>query len=209
MIQVLFFVAALGAGVAQDDSPPANLRAALEEERVARLALEAARSKEFYLLVDVSGSALSLNLSGITLATYRLEAVELGLPLTVTEPSGGELQALFTCEPAVAEAPREIQPGPAPSPEAQEDAQPPEDEPKRKRLHLDCEPPLSVHLVSGGAGIRERMRLPGDRDRDLRVRLVLAEEDAAPLLSSLGQKTRLLFSLAPVKAQPGAAPPPR
>jgi hypothetical protein len=208
-MQVLIFVAALDAAAAQVGNPPAPLRAAFEEERVARLALEAARSKEFYLLVDVSGSTISLNLGGITLATYRLESVELGLPLTITEPSGDELEALFTCEPAVAEEPREIQPGPPPSPEAQEQTQSSEDEPRRKRLHLDCEPPLSVHFVSGGAGIRERMRLPGDRDRDLRVRLVLAEEDAARLVSSLGEKTLLLFSLAPVKAQPGAAPPPR
>jgi hypothetical protein len=208
VIRALVYLGVLSAGAVQDSSPPALLRAALEEERVARLALEAARSKEFYLVVDVAGSTLSLNFGGITLATYRLESVELGLPLTITEPSGDELSPLFTCEPAVTEAPREIQPGPAPSPaEAQQQTEPPEDEAKRKRLHLDCEPPLSVHFVSGGAGIRERMRIPGDRDRDLRVRVALAEEDGARLVSSLGAKTLLLFSLAPMKAQPDGAPP--
>jgi hypothetical protein len=209
VIRALILVAALEAAPAQEQNPPDSLRAALEEERVARLMLEAARSKEFYLLVDVSGSTLSLNLSGITLATYRLESVELGLPLSVTEPRGDELEALFTCEPAVAEAPREIQPGPAPSPAEAQEQPPPEEEPRRKRLHLECEPPLSVHLVSGGSGIRERMRLPWDRERDLRVRVVVAEEDAARLLPSVGQKTLLLFSLAPAKAQPGGAPAPR
>lgn len=211
MVRALILVAALDGGSVQDDEPPAPLRAALEEERVARLVLEAARSKEFYLLVDVSGGTLSLNLGGIRLATYRLESVDLGLPLSVTEPVGDELEALFTCEPAVVEAPREIEPGPPPSPaDTQEQPEPPDDEPRRKRFHLECEPPLSVHLVSGGtSGIRERMRLPGDRERDLRVRVVVAEEDAPRLLSSLGQKTLLLFSRAPAKAQPGGAPAPR
>jgi hypothetical protein len=209
-MRALILAAALGAGPDQEENPPASLRAALEEERVARLALEAARSKEFYLLVGVSARTLSLNLSGVTLATYRLESVELGLPLTVTEPSGDELAPLFACEPAAVEAPREIQPGPPPSPAgAQEEPRPTEGEPRRKRLHLECEPPLSVHVVSGGSGLRERMRLPGDRELDLRVRIVVAEEDAARLSSSVGQRTLLLFSLAPAEPEPGGGPAPR
>ncbi len=187
----LLFAALLAQGESAGDVVSAR-----ERERVARLSLEAARSKEFYFLVDVASLSLSLRLGGVELATYKLDSIELGLPIA----SPGEavaLEDLYSCV-APPREPVEIVPGPPPAPAA-----PGADEEKKppvpRSAVLSCEPALAVHLVSASKilGVRERLRLFGDRKDEPRVRLVIAEEDSERLFSSLPSKPLVLFSRAP------------
>jgi hypothetical protein len=179
-------------GEVQDD-----VFTARERERVARLELEAARSKEFYFVVDTAARRLSLKLSGVPLATYALESIEVGMPLL----SSGEppaLEDLYRCA-APAREPVEIVPGPPPAPTADS---PKDEEPKAavpRRVALTCEPALAVHLVSAGnvLGLRERLRLFGDRRNEPRLRLVVAEADSDRLFSSIPAKPLVLVSRAP------------
>lgn len=183
----------------QEELTP-DVPSARELERVARLELEAARSKGFYFVADTATLTLALKLGGVPLATYRLESIEIGLPLA----SGGEALALdqiYSCVGPLRE-PVEIVPGPPPAPSG-----PGEDEEKKppvpRSAVLTCEPPLAVHLVSASKvlGLRERLRLFGDRKDEPRVRLVVAEEDADRLFSSLPEKPLVLFSRVP-QAEP-------
>jgi hypothetical protein len=170
-----------------------------ERERIARLELEAARAKGFYFLVDAATLTLALKLGGVPLATYRLESIDLGRPLA----SVGEavsLDPIYSCVSPPRE-PVEIVPGPPPAPSTPGKDE--EDEPPAPRSAvLTCEPPLAVHLVSASRvlGLRERLRLFGDRKDEPRVRLVVAEEDADRLFSSLPEKPLFLFSRVPQAA---------
>jgi hypothetical protein len=74
-MKALLLAALLGQG-----EVASNVVSLRERERVARLELEAAKSKEFYLLADAASLTLSLKLAGVPLATYKLESIELGLP---------------------------------------------------------------------------------------------------------------------------------
>ena len=185
----------LAALLSQGQAPP-GVASARELERVARLELEAARSKEFYFLADAASLTLSLKHGGVLLATYKLESIELGLPLA----SAGEalsLDELYRCL-APSREPVEIVPGPPPAPAA-----PGQDEEKKPSVPrsavLSCEPPLAVHLVSASKvlGLRERLRLFGDRKDEPRVRLIVAEADAEKLFTSLPAKPLVLFSRMP------------
>lgn len=198
-MKALLLVALLGQG----EAPP-DVASALELERVARLELEAARSKEFYFVADAASLSLSIKLGGVPLATYKLESIELGLPLA----SSGEalpLDELYRCL-APPRAPVEIVPGPPPAP-----ATPGKDEEKKppvpRSAVLTCEPPLAVHLVSASRvlGLRERLRLFSDRKDEPRVRLVVAEADAERLFSSLPAKPLVLFSRVPQVAPESTA----
>ncbi len=195
----LLLAALLGQGQAPPDVPSAR-----ERERVARLELEAAKSKEFYLLADAASLTLSLKLGGVALAAYKLESIELGLPLA----SAGEalsLDQLYRCL-APSREPVEIVPGPPPAP-----ATPGQDEEKKppvpRSAVLTCEPPLAVHLVSASKvlGLRERLRIFGDRKDEPRVRLIVAEADAENLFTSLPAKPLVLFSRVPQAAPESTA----
>jgi len=183
----------LAALLGQGEAPAPDVGAARELERVARLELEAAKSKEFYFLAEAASLTLSLKLGGVALASYKLESIELGLPLA----SSGEAPALDQLYRCVAPPrdPVEIVPGPPPAPAA-----PGKDEEKKPTVPrgavLTCEPPLAVHLVSASKvlGLRERLRLFGDRKDEPRVRLVVAEEDSERFFSSLPAKPLVLLS---------------
>jgi hypothetical protein len=182
------------------EAEPREIAAARESERVARLELEAARSKGFYLVADTGSRTLSLKLGGIPLTTYKLESMEVGLPLASAEESLS-LDALYSCV-APPREPVEIVPGPPSAPSAagkDEEKKPP----VPRSLVLTCEPPLSVHLVSASKvlGLRERLRLFGDRKDEPRVRMVVAEEDAERLFTALPEKPLLLFSRVPQAAE--------
>lgn len=172
-----------------------------ERERVARLSLEAARSKEFYFVADAASLTLSLRLGGVALADYKLESIEIGLPVFSTGESLS-LDQLYSCA-APPREPLEIVPGPPPAPSSpgkNEEKKPP----VPRSAVLACEPPLAVHLVSAkGLGLRERLRLFGDRKGEPRVRLVVAEVDAERLFASLPSKPRIVFSRTP-RAEPEA-----
>jgi len=190
-VKALLLAALLGQGQALPD-----VASARERERVARLDLEAARSKEFYFLADAASLTLSLKLGGVPLATYKLESIELGLPLA----SAGEalsLDQLYRCV-APSREPVEIVPGPPPAPAASgtdEERKPP----VPRSAVLTCEPPLAVHLVSASKvlGLRERLRIFGDRKDEPRVRLIVAEADAENIFISLPAKPLVLFSRVP------------
>jgi hypothetical protein len=190
-VKALLLAAFLGQGESVGD-----VRYAREVERVARLSLEAARSKEFYFLVDVPSLALSLRLGGVELAAYKLASIDLGMPLASTSTAVA-LEDLYNCVGPPRE-PVEIIPGPPPAPTA-----PGEEEEKKppvpRSAILSCEPALAVHVVSASKvlGLRERLRLFGDRKDEPRVRLVVAEEDSDRLFSSLPSKPRVLFSRVP------------
>jgi hypothetical protein len=182
-------------GEVQDD-----LFSARERERVARLELEAARSKEFYFVVDTAARSLSLKLSGVPLATYALESIDVGMPFLASgEPPA--LEELYHCV-APAREPVEIVPAPPPAPAAPASEPAKEEEPKAavpRRVALTCEPALAVHLVSAGnlLGLRERLRLFGDRGNETRLRLVVAEADCERLFSSIPAKPLVLVSRVP------------
>jgi hypothetical protein len=190
----------LAALLGQGEAPPPDVAAARELERVARLELEAAKSKEFYFLADAASLTLSLKLGGVALASYKLDAIELGLPVA----SAGDAPALDPLYRCVAppREPVEIVPGPPPAPAA-----PGKDDEKRppapRSAVLTCEPPLAVHFVSASKvlGLRERLRLFGDRKDEPRVRLVVAEADSERFFSSLPAKPLVLLS----RAHPPAA----
>jgi hypothetical protein len=173
-----------------------DISSARERERVARLELEAAKSKEFYFVAVAATNTLSLKLAGVPLAEYKLESIEIGRTLA----SAGEslaLDELYACTAPLRE-PVEIVPGPPPAPAAPGTEE--EEKPSVPRSSiLTCEPPLAVHLVSAGKvlGLRERLRLPGDRKGEPRVRLVVAEGDAERLFSSLPETPLVLFSRVP------------
>jgi hypothetical protein len=197
-MQALFLVLALGQA-----EPPKDLGAARERERVARLELQAAKSKEFYFIAEASLLTLSLKLAGVPLASYQLDSVEIGRTLA----SSGEslvLEDLYRCTSPPRE-PVEIVPGPPPAPPA-----PGEEEKKTAKVPrsavLSCEPPLAVHLVSAGKvlGFRERLRLSSDRKDEPRVRLLVSEADAERLFTSLPETPLILFSRAP-RTEPGPA----
>ncbi len=193
----LLFAALLAQEVSVGD-----VASARERERVARLSLEAARSKEFYFLVDVASLTLSLRLGGVALATYNLDSADLGLPIA-SSSEAVPLEDLYSCVGPPRE-PVEIVPGPPPAPAAPgtyEEKKPP----VPRSAILSCEPPLAVHLVSASKilGLRERLRLFGDRKDEPRVRLVIAEEDSERFFTSLPSKPRVLFSRAP---KPAAEP---
>jgi len=198
-VKALLLVALL----AQGEAPP-DVASARELERVARLELEAARSKEFYFVADAASLSLSMKLGGVPLATYKLEAIELGLPLGSADEAL-PLDELYRCL-APPRAPVEIVPGPPPTP-----ATPGKDEEKKppvpRSAVLTCEPPLAVHLVSASRvlGLRERLRLFSDRKDEPRVRLVIAEADAERLFSSLPAKPLVLFSRVPQVAPESTA----
>jgi len=193
--ELLFAALVLGQGEATPDVATAR-----EAERVARLELEAARSKGFYLLADAASLTLALKLGGVPLTTYKLESIELGLPLASADETVS-LDELYSCASPPRE-PVEIVPGPPPAPST-----PGKDEEKKppvpRSVVLTCEPPLAVHLVSASKvfGLRERLRLFGDRKDERRVRLVVAEADAERLFPSFPSKPLLLFSRVP-KAAP-------
>jgi hypothetical protein len=190
-VKALLLAALLGQGEAAVD-----IVSARERERVARLSLEAARSKEFYFLADVASLRLSLRLGGIELAAYELDSIDLGLPLASSSASV-PLEDLYRCV-APPREPVLIVPGPPPAPSApgaEEEKKPP----VPRSAILSCEPALSVHLVSASKvlGLRERLRLFGDRKNEPRVRIVVAEADAERLFSSVPAKPLVLFSRAP------------
>ena len=198
-MKALLLVALLGQG----EAPP-DVASARELERVARLELEAAKSKEFYFLADAASLSLSMKLGGVPLAIYKLESIELGLPLASADEAL-PLDELYRCL-APPRAPVEIVPGPPPTP-----ATPGKDEEKKppvpRSAVLTCEPPLAVHLVSASRvlGLRERLRLFSDRKDEPRVRLVIAEADAERLFSSLPAKPLVLFSRVPQVAPESTA----
>ncbi len=192
----------LAALLGQGEVPP-DVASARERERVARLELEAARAKEFYFLADAASLTLALKLGGVPLATYKLESIEVGLPVA----SAGEsltLEDLYRCAAPLRE-PAEIVPGPPPAP-----ATPGKDEetkpPVPRSAALRCEPPLSVHLVSASKvlGLRERLRLFSDRKDEPRVRLIVSEQDSERLFSSIPGKPLVLFSRVPSAAPESA-----
>jgi hypothetical protein len=198
-MKALFLAVLLGQAEALPD-----VAASRERERVARLELEAAKSKEFYFLADAASLTISLKLGGVALAAYELESIELGLPVA----SAGEAPALDHLYRCVA-PPREpvlIVPGPPPAPVA-----PGKDEEKKppvpRSAVLTCDPPLAVHLVSASKvlGLRERLRLFGDRKDEPRVRLVVSESDSERFFSSLPAKPLVLFSRAPLPAAESTA----
>ena len=198
-MKALLLAALLGQGEATPD-----VAAARELERVARLELEAAKSKEFYFVVEVASLTLSLKLGGVALSAYKLESIDLGLPLA----SAGEapvLDPLYRCV-APPREPVEIVPGPPPAPAA-----PGKDEEKKppvpRSAVFSCEPSLAVHLVSASKvlGLRERLRLFGDRKDEPRVRLVVVEADSERLFSSLPAKPLFLISRAPQPAPESTA----
>lgn len=188
-----FLIAALLAG--QEEATP-DVSSARELERTARLELEAARSKGFYFLADSATLTLALKLGGVPLATYRLESIELGRALARADEALS-LDPIYSCVAPPREL-VEIVPGPPPAPATagQEEEKKP---PVPRSAVLTCEPPLSVHLVSASKilGLRERLRLFGDRKDEPRVRLVVAEEDAERLFTSLPEKPLVLFSRVP------------
>lgn len=184
---------------AQTEPPGVSLPLLREQERTARLALEAARSKKFYLIADVGASTLSLHLGAVVLAVYEIQSVALGRLIAKSgSPAdlGNELGELYACQSSVIEVPREITPGPpAPPPEA--DAAPAE-KPGRARIVLGCEPSLAVHLTSSSASsLRDHVALPADGSVHRRVRVVLPEADAEQLFASLPAELLLFFSRAP------------
>ncbi len=199
MRNLLLAVLALGQG----EAPP-DVFSARESERVARLELEAARSKEFYMLADSASLTLALKLGGVPLSTYKLESIELGLPLASADESL-PIDELYSCV-APPREPVEIVPGPPPAPST-----PGKDEEKKphvpRSVILTCEPPLAVHLVSASTvlGLRERLRLFGDRKDEPRVRLVVAESDAERLFPSLPAKPLILLSRVPKPAPESTA----
>lgn len=204
MYLLLTAMLGLSAMMANDETASA-LRAAKEQERVSRLALEAARSGEFYLVADVGSKKLTLGLGGITLASYGIESIEVGTPATQRTDSSDEtdvLQDLYACKAPVLREPTEILPGQPTLPE--EPGAPAEE--SHRRVALDCEPSLSVHLVEGSVlgrfgGLRDRLRLGGDRKVDLRVRIFLRSGEADQLFSSLPENPLLLFSRVPASQQ--------
>jgi hypothetical protein len=194
----------LAALLGQGEAPPPDVAAARELERVARLELEAAKSKEFYFLAEAASLTLSLKLGGVALASYKLESIDLGLPVA---SAGGAvaLDPLYRCV-APPREPVEIVPGPPPAPAApgkEEDEKPP----VPRSAVLTCEPPLAVHLVSASKvlGLRERLRLFGDRKDEPRVRLVVAEADAERFFASLPAKPLVLLSRVPLPAPESTA----
>jgi hypothetical protein len=197
-VKALLLAALLGQGEAAVDVVSAR-----ERERVARLSLEAARSKEFTFLADVASLTLSLRLGGVELATYKLDSIDLGLPLA-SSAAAVTLEDLYRCV-APPREPVLIVPGPPPAPSAA-GAEEEEKPPVPRSAILSCEPALSVHLVSASKvlGLRERLRLFGDRKNEPRVRMVVAEADAERLFSSVPTKPLVLFSRAP---RPEAEPP--
>jgi hypothetical protein len=204
-VRALLFAVFLSQGDAGGD-----VAAARERERVARLSLEAAKSKEFYFLADVASLTLSLRLGGVTLAVYKLETIDLGLPLAKAGEAPA-LEDLYNCVGPPRE-PVEIIPGPPPAPAAPGTPGTPGTEEEKKppvprSAILNCEPTLAVHLVSASKvlGLRERLRIFGDREDEPRVRLVVAEEDADRLFSSLPSKPLVLFSRAPKPAAESTA----
>lgn len=180
-----------------------EVSSARERERVARLELEAAQSKEFYFVADTAGLTLSLKLRGVLLATYQLDSIEVGTPIASSGESPS-LDALYACV-APPREPVEIVPSApaAPGTPVKEDEDAP---PVPRSAVLSCEPPLAVHVVSASKvlGLRERLRLFGDRKDEPRVRLVVAEADAERLFSSLPAKPLVLFSRIPPAPEPTA-----
>jgi hypothetical protein len=90
-----------------------DVSSARERERVARLSLEAAKSKEFYFVAAAAANTLSLKLAGVPLAEYKLESIEIGRTLA----SDGEslaLDDLYACT-APPRDPVEIVPSPPPA----------------------------------------------------------------------------------------------
>ena len=88
-----------------------DVAAARERERVARLSLEAAKSKEFYYVADVASHTLSLRLGGVALATYKLDSIDLGLPVA-SSAAPVTLEDLYSCvgpprEPVGSREPRQ------------------------------------------------------------------------------------------------------
>lgn len=211
---IALWAASIGRSTAQTEPP--ELRVAREKERVSRLELEAARTGEFYLVADAGASRLSLALSGVPLATYRVERVDLGLPPAEGAPTGSELNELYHCQAPLLRPPNEILPG-----EVEAPAEPPaagKTEPTQRaarigQVAVDCDGSLGLRLVSSSKlgfleSLRERLRLPGDPVAGTRVRIVLPEEDAERLFASLPSKLLLLVSRLPVASPTGPAAPP-
>jgi hypothetical protein len=199
-------------GVERDGA--ADLRAARERERVARLALEAARTGQFTLVADAGASRLTLSLSGVPLATYRVERIDLGLPPSDGTASGDELSELYRCRAPSLHPPNEIRPGDAvpADPVAGEPTGPRETTPPIGRVAVECDSSLSVRLVSSADldladSLRDRLRLPGEPPAAARVRIVLPPEEAERLFASLPAKVLFFVSRLPVPAAAATAPP--
>jgi hypothetical protein len=210
----LLLTLALSAGAAQSESQteteteigtvPLELRAARERERVTRLEVEAAQAGEFYLIADAGASRLRFCLSGVVLATYRTDRIDLGLPPAEGAPSGEELNALYHCQAPVLHPPAELRPGeaavpPEPNAKAEEST---EKADRIGRVSVDCGPSLALRLVSSSSlgwieSLRERLRLSGDPQGAVRMRIVLPEEDAERLFASLPPKLLFFVSRVP------------
>lgn len=199
---VLLALWAAVSGGAQETPSVSDLREARERERVMGRIVEAARSKSFYLVVDASSSTLSLELSGVTLATYSLESVELGLPAATRSPED-PLAPILTCR-APRREPLAIEPGRSETDVVATPPGEPEPEPDpADRVTLTCDPPLLVQVVqSASLGTWERLldrfRLPGEPSLP-RVRLVVASADAPRLYASLPEEMRVIISRVPLR----------
>lgn len=195
----------LGAPWSQAQTEPTGVSLPLlrEQERAARLALEAARSKKFYLVADVGASTLSLHFSGIVLAVYPIHSVEFGRLIGKSgSPADfdSELGELYACQSSVSEVPHEITPGPPPIPFEPDEAQVAKT--GTARVVLGCEPSLAVHLTSSSASsLRDHLALAADGAVYRRVRVVLPEAEAERLFASLPAELLLFFSRAPKDAR--------
>lgn len=173
---------------------PLELREARERARVMRLGVEAARTREFTLIADPGASRLTLALSGVVLATYRVDRMDLGLVSSEGAPSASELGDLYRCQAPVLHPPAEVRPGEAARPDdskgtATESA----GAAPIRRVPVDCGSSLAIRLISSSSfglveGIRDRLRLPGDLPVAVRARIILPQEDAERLFASLPSK---------------------
>jgi hypothetical protein len=199
-VKGLFLVLALWSGGDRQAEPSGpELSRLREQERAARLELEAARSKKFYLVADVSAALVSLKLGGVDLASYRLRSVDVGLPMSrpgAGDP-GSELADLYSCQSSHTEELPVIEPG---APPPAEPAKPEQEAEKRgpARVTLSCDPSLAVHFASSAASsVRDNLLLPGDPKVDRRVRIVLDDSDAERLFASLPGESLLFFTRVP------------
>ena len=174
----------------QAGAPETDARALQEEARTVRLELEAARSGDFYLVVNLSRSTLSLELRGVTLESLPFESIEVGQRLGSDSESGPALAPLFLCHAPEAPAPPEIGPGDVAPVEP-----PPADE--ARPLSLDCEPSLELRFVptaSKGLFTALKNRFGGSSDSPTRVVVTIRDEAASRLASLLPDELRVLFS---------------
>ena len=164
-----------------------------DEARLASQELEVAKSKGFYYVMDIPGRALTLKLRGVTLRSYPLQTVELGEPLGgPADPDWAQGVCRFRKE--TESPPRQIEPGGSSleNPLLSDDGPAPP-----TSFMMSCDSGLSIRIRTASHGgfwssLADRWVLDNPT-RSVRLRVLMADEDAQRLYRSLPDEAVILF----------------